>query len=210
MAPALSLLLAVAGFLWLALWRERWRLAGAVPLLAAIPIALLAPRPDILVDDKGSAAAVRGADGRYQIIGGKDAKFEVENWLRADADPRKPDATDLANGVFCDPLGCTARLADGAEVAVVRKPDALDEDCRSAAVVVTRFDPPPGCTAAAIVIDHTVLARGGAEALFRLPTGPPNEPPAKPSFRIEAAYPAIRRPYMPYLKEAEGGPGKDQ
>ena len=68
-APATALLLFVAGFLWLALWGERWRIAGIVPMLVAVPVALLAPRPDILVDAGGRTAAVRGADGRYSVIG---------------------------------------------------------------------------------------------------------------------------------------------
>ena len=209
--PALALLLAVAGFLWLTLWRERWRLAGIVPLVAALPIALLAPWPDILVDATGTAAAVRGADGRYQIIAGKDAKFEVENWLRADGDQRAVDANDLANGVACDSLGCIARLADGSEVALTRKPDALDEDCRSAAVVITRFHPPSGCAAVATVVDDATLARGGAEALYRLPAGPlAAATSAKPKFRIEASYPQNRRPFMPPVGPAAAGASGEQ
>jgi competence protein ComEC len=203
MAPSLTLLLAVAGFLWLALWRERWRFAGVVPLIAALPIALLAAQPDIIINAKGTAAAVRGGDGRYQIIGGKDAKFEMENWLRADADPRKPDAPDLANSVRCDPLGCIAKLGDGREAALVRKPDALDEDCRTAAVVVTRFMPPPGCGATATIVDKSMLARGGAVALYRLPADPDGDVSVKPGFRIEASYPETRRPFMPRLADTK-------
>ncbi len=89
--PASALLLVVAGFLWLALWRERWRLAGLVPILLAIPLALSAPRPDILIDADGRAVAVRGADGRYSIVNPKADRFAVEYWLRADADPRTVD-----------------------------------------------------------------------------------------------------------------------
>ena len=36
--------LVVAGFLWLALWGERWRLAGLVPMLAGDPDRTSAPR----------------------------------------------------------------------------------------------------------------------------------------------------------------------
>ena len=82
MAPVSALLLVVAGFLWLALWREPWRLAGLVPIAAAVPILLLAPRPDILVDESGLTAAVRDADGRYRIINTKEDRFAVETWLQ--------------------------------------------------------------------------------------------------------------------------------
>ena len=197
MIPALALLIAVAGFLWLALWRERWRFAGVPLLLAALPIALLAPQPEILVDQNGLAAAGRGSDGRFQIVG-KEDKFEVENWLRADGDPRAANAkAEAGHSAGCDALGCIGKLADGGDVALIRMPDALDEDCRTASVLITRFPPPPGCTARATVIDHETLVRGGSEALYRLPAG---ESAAAPKFRIESAYPAIHRPYMPTLE----------
>ncbi|MEX0852888.1 MAG: ComEC/Rec2 family competence protein, partial [Bauldia sp.] len=63
MAPKAALLFVAAGFLWLTLWGERWRLAGLVPIVLAVPIAVMAPRPDVLVDESGIAAAVRGEDG---------------------------------------------------------------------------------------------------------------------------------------------------
>ena len=37
MAPAGALLLVVAGLLWMSLWRERWRFAGIVPIVAGDP-----------------------------------------------------------------------------------------------------------------------------------------------------------------------------
>jgi competence protein ComEC len=42
----------------------------------------------------------------------------------------------LGEGIACDPLGCIGRLADGRLVAYVFAPDAFEEDCRRAAVVV--------------------------------------------------------------------------
>jgi competence protein ComEC len=199
MIPAFAVLVAVTGFLWLALWRERWRLAGLAPLVAALPIALLAPQPDILIDQSGSAAAVRGSGGQFQIIG-KGDKFEVENWLRADGDPRAADAKDtLSHITGCDALGCIGKLGDGREVALIRMPDALDEDCRTAAVIITRAPPPPGCGTRATVVDRDMLARGGSAALYRLPAES-LAATASPAFRIETAYPAVHRPYMPPLE----------
>jgi competence protein ComEC len=185
-APAAALALVVAGFLWLVLWRERWRLAGLAPMVLALPLALMAARPDILVDEGGSVAAVRGESGRLAILNGKGADFEVEYWLRADADARATDDPGLTEGVSCDPLGCVARL-DGAEVALVIRADAFAEDCRRSAVIVSRFAAPAGCAAHALVIDRAALARFGAHALYREGDG----------FRVETAYPAVRRPFMP-------------
>ncbi|HET7717364.1 MAG TPA: ComEC/Rec2 family competence protein [Bauldia sp.] len=196
--PAAALLLVVAGFLWLALWRERWRLLGLVPMLAAIPVALAAPQPDILIDAGGRVVAVRGGDGRYAVVNPKSNRFAAEYWLRADADPRQIE-DGVSEGVACDGLGCVARLADGTRVAVGSAPGAFADDCRLAEVVVSRFRAPPWCHDAAVVIDRNALARGGAHALYRIPAGDG----AEPGFRIETAFPeGVRRPFMPPLPSA--------
>ncbi len=192
-APAAALLLIVGGFLWLALWRERWRLVGLVPMALAVPVALAAPRPDILVDENGSVAAVRRDDGRLAVLGGKGADFEVAYWLAADADPRLPGAESLADGVACDPIGCIG-VAERGKVALVKRPEAFAEDCRLAGAVIARFDAPSGCGRHAVVVDRARLERLGAHALYREGAG----------WRIETAYPAVHRPFMPPVRDEEG------
>jgi competence protein ComEC len=178
-APLAALILVAAGFLWLTLWRERWRFAGLVPIAGALLLTSAAPRPDILVAESGRTIAVRGVDGRLHIAGGKGASFEVEAWLRADADERDAGAADLADGVGCDPWGCIATLADGSKVALVLEADAFAEDCIAAAVVVSRLPAPPGCAEEALVIDRDRLTRHGAHALRREAREPPPDPAAK-------------------------------
>ena len=196
MAPPAALVLFVAGFLWLALWRERWRLAGLLPMLLALPVALLSPRPDVLIDDSGAAVAVRSDDGRYRFIGVRGHRFEVETWLRTDGDARDNlSEAGEADGARCDPLGCTI-AAGGMLVAVGRSPAALADDCRLATVVVSRFRAPDGCAAVA-VIDWSALANGGAHALYRIAGDGP------PRFRVETAYPPLRRPFMPPVAGAQ-------
>ena len=191
MAPVSALLLVVAGFLWLAIWRERWRYLGLLPLVVAVPIAALAPHPDILIAETGTTAAIRGSDGRYRIVGLKANRFAVETWLRADADPRAVSEA-LENGVRCDPFGCVTELQDGTRVAVSLKPEALADDCRMADVIISRFSAPAFCNDAATVIDRADLRRGGAHALYRIAGKGEEE-----RFRIEIAYPPSRRPFMP-------------
>jgi competence protein ComEC len=191
--PASALLLVVVGFLWLALWGEPWRLAGVVPMLVAIPVALSAPRPDILIDADGRTAAVRGGDGRYSIVNPKADRFAAEYWLRADADPRSLD-DGVSAGVACDAVGCVTRLADGTRVATGQTPDAFEDDCRLSEVVISRYRAPLWCRDSATVIDRISLAEAGAHALYAVPEAPAGAP----RFRIETAYPlGPRRPFMP-------------
>ncbi len=192
--PLAALGLIAGGFLWLALWRERWRLAGLVPMALALPVALTAPHPDVLIDDRGITVAARGADGRYAIVNGKGESFAVDNWLRADGDGREPGDAALTATVACDALGCVAPLGrERAKVAVASSRAALEEDCRMAAVVVSRFMAPPGCRDRAVVIDGQDVARHGAHALYA--TGTTQS--GRPVFRVTTAYPDTRRPFMP-------------
>jgi competence protein ComEC len=193
--PAAALLLVVAGFLWLCLWGERWRLAGLVPMALAVPIALAADRPDIVIHPEGRSAAVRAPDGRLRIVNAKADRFAVEYWLRADADPRGLDDPGLADGVACDEAGCVAADVRGHWVALGAGAEALAEDCRRAEVLVTRQPVPSWCTAPAVVIDRAALRLGGAHAVYVTE----GEGGAEATFRIETAYPTAgpRRPFMP-------------
>jgi competence protein ComEC len=191
-SPPVALFLAVAGLFWLCLWRERWRLLGLVPIVIAVLLAGSAARPDILIDETGTAMMVRGPDGLLRFAG-RGASFEQEVWLRSDADARLPGDRSLADGVFCDPVGCTAPLGGtGGRVALATDPSALVEDCRVAIVVVTGFDAPTDC--AAMVVDRQALGRLGVHALFLEEGGG-----AGRSFRVTTARPEIRRPWMPPL-----------
>jgi competence protein ComEC len=189
--PASVLLLMVAGFLWLALWQERWRIAGLAPILVALPIAFTAVRPDILIDEDGTAVAVRASDGLLRMMVGKGAAFEVQMWLRADADVRPANAPGLKAGVACDPIGCVAHASNDAVVALTMRRVGFAEDCELAAVVVSALRAPPSCGTSAIVIDRERLDQFGAHALFLRSNG---------TFWIETAYPRVRRPFMPPLR----------
>jgi competence protein ComEC len=164
--------IAVAGILWLVIWRGRIRLVGLVPVALAVAIAPFAVRPDILVADDGRTVAVRGADGRLTVTGAKDNVFAVETWLAADADPRAARATGLADGWRCDPTGCEAEVgrpaggAPGAATVIVggRAAD-LPEDCRRAVVVVSDRVVPPACAETALLLDRAELAGVGSVAI---------------------------------------------
>jgi competence protein ComEC len=184
-APSMaSLLLAVAGFLWLTLWRERWRFAGLIPLMLAVPVAAATPHADILVNGEGSAAAVRGSDGRLRVLGSDS--FTVENWLRADGDTRRPGDPSLAAGVACDRFACVMPIPGGT-VSLVLRPEAFAEECRRATLVLSGADAPRECATHALIIDGARLRPGGAHALYRDGDG----------YRIDMAYPTARRPFMP-------------
>ena len=166
---------------WLALallsvviWRTALLRLTAVPFLAlGLAGAAWGPRDDVTVAPTGDAVAIRGADGRLGTLG-KASAFTAEQWLRADGDPRDPDALGKAAlvlpGARCDRVGCTAPLPGGGAVALVTDAAAFAEDCRRAVLVVTPLVAPVPC-ASALVLDRIALERSGAVALRRTGNG---------------------------------------
>ena len=165
MPSGASILVFIAGFLWLALMGERWRLAGLGPMAIGIMLAFTPSRPDLLVSPDGSMLAIRDAAGHYQVLARRIARFEADIWLRSDGDPRKAAELDTADGGVCDALGCIGRLADGRSIALSLDRGAFAEDCRRAALVVTPLDAPAGCQALTAVIDRAMIRTHGALAL---------------------------------------------
>ncbi|HEV2559424.1 MAG TPA: ComEC/Rec2 family competence protein [Microvirga sp.] len=137
----------------------RW--LAVLPSGAGLALAATPPRYDLFVDREGAGAAVRGRDGALVILG-KPSDFVVEQWLRADGDGRGADDAALRQAATCDPAGCVAITTGGRAVAYVTDRSALEEDCRRAAVVITRLDA-PGC-GAPLVLDRPALLRRGATA----------------------------------------------
>ena len=77
-------------------------------------------------------------------------------------------------------------------VALSLKPAAFADDCGMARVVISRFAAPTNCRDNAAVVDRADLRVGGAHALY-LEVGSDGEP----ELRVETAYPANRRAFMP-------------
>ncbi len=142
--PAAALVAFAAGGLWLALWRRPWRLCGLVPIAAAVPIALLAPQPSLVVDRWLDMAAVRAPWGIVRLAAWQRDGFVEGAWLRAlGASRREPwpeEGTGSAGGLACDRDGCILTVA-GRRVSLARTVQAALEDCSYADLVIARVGP---------------------------------------------------------------------
>jgi competence protein ComEC len=190
------ILLATAGLLVIGLLKTPLRWSGAVFVLIAIALAARAAVPDVLVAADGRTFAVRGANGRLAFHRSGSDTFAIREWLSADGDGRDVNDKALGEGIVCDPAGCIGRLADGLLVSYVFAPDAFEEDCRRAAIVVATRDPPPDC--AATVIGRKQWREQGALALYRDRNG----------FIVEPSRPlSYDRPWAPRIVRATENPG---
>jgi competence protein ComEC len=180
------LLLSTAALLVMGLLKTPLRWSGLLLAAVAIVWAARSPVPDVLVANDGRTFAVRGADGRLAFHHTGGDTFAIREWLAADADGRDIHDRGLGQGITCDASGCVGKLADGARVAYALTPDAFEDDCRLAVLVVAARAAPPGC--AAMVVDRDLWRTGGALALHRSATG----------FDIRSTRPSnLDRPWSP-------------
>jgi competence protein ComEC len=191
------LLVATAGLLVICLLRTPLRWTGAMLMALAVIMAARTPLPDVLVADDGRTFAVRGVDGRLSVHHTGGDTFATREWLAADADGRDVHDRTLGDDISCDPSGCVGRLGDGSLVAYTLAPDAFEDDCRNAALIVALLDPPPDC--AAMVVGRSDLRMHGALALRRTDSG----------FMIDSARsPIFDRPWAPAPAPRKAPPGK--
>jgi len=193
-----ALLLATMGLLLIGLLKTPLRWSGAVFVVMAAAVAARTPLPDILVAADGRTFAVRGADGRLAFHHTSGDTFAMREWLAADADGREVTDRGLGEGITCDPIGCVAKLADGRLVSYVLAPDAFEEDCLRATVIVATRDAPPDCDATAI--ERSLWRERGALALRRDGS----------SFVMESARPPnFDRPWAPRPSRRAGSASSD-
>lgn len=171
--PVAGLALITAGGLWLCLWRERWRLFALPVIAAGLVSSLWGERPDILVSDDGGLVAVRGADGALSLSSARAERYAAGIWLRregmAEPGPPWPRIGRSADGrLTCDALGCLYRK-EGQTVAILRDPQAVEEDCAGAVAIVA--ETAVRRCRAPVVVDSRALRRDGAHALFLSPAG---------------------------------------
>ena len=137
---------------------KKWAALAALAIWAASTL-----RPDVLIAGDGRGFAVRGNDGRLAIDHTGD-NFAVREWLAADADGRDVHDQSLGQGIACDPLGCIGKLPGGGLVAYALSPEAFEDDCSCATLLIaSRGDPPADCKATAI--DRALWRQRGALVL---------------------------------------------
>jgi competence protein ComEC len=158
-----ALLLMTVALLLATLFSSALRWAAVLPAAAGLAFAATPERFDIYVDREGAGAAVRTSQLRLVLLG-RPSGFVTEQWLRADGDGREAKDPSLRKGVRCDRSGCVTRLPDGRAISFVQDFGAFEEDCRRAAMVISRLRAPAHC-AAPLVIDAAVLRERGAVAV---------------------------------------------
>jgi competence protein ComEC len=189
------LILATLGLLLICLLKTPLRWSGCLFVALAVAAALRTPLPDVLVAADGRSFALRGTNGKLAFHRAGSDAFAMREWLAADADGRDVTDRGLGQGIACDPAGCIGKLADGRLVAYDVAAEAVEEDCRRAAIVVTAKEAPPDCSA--LVVGRALWRIRGALSLRR---------DGGDGFVIDAARPEnFDRPWAPRPPRTSNG-----
>lgn len=156
--PVSALALMALGGLWCVIWQRHARWWGLAPVVLGIVLAFIAPRPDMLVAPDGATVAVRGDDGLLHFLRMPKDKFAAREWLRRDGDGRDIKEAVGMPGLRCDGVGCVVGW-HGVVIAASMRPEALEEDCARASVLISAAVA-PGCKGPQVLIDQQAAAQG--------------------------------------------------
>jgi competence protein ComEC len=162
----------VAGGLWLALWRTRWRRLGWIPLVTGGCWAALTPAPDLLVTGDGRHLAVR-IGGELALL--RDRAGDYTRTMLAENGGLDGEPAFLADqpGARCTRDVCVADLHAGGRtwrLLATRSGypvawAALVAACRSADIVVSERRLPKHCVPRWLKLDAPALRRTGGVAI---------------------------------------------
>jgi competence protein ComEC len=155
----------VLGGLWLVLWQGRARIAGVVPMAAALLIWAQVQRPDAIVSPTGGLVGLMTAEGRVLSKPRGDG-FAAESWLESDGDPVPQDIAAARAGFGGGEGWLDFAVGDVRAVHLSGRgaADRVGAACAEAAIVIIAAEVagPEGCT----LLDGAALSETGAVALF--------------------------------------------
>lgn len=166
--------LAIAGMLWLMLWKTRWRWWGALPLMAGAMIMASAPIPDIMVTGDGRHLAVRLDDGRFATLRARAGDY-VRDQLN-EAAGYDADMAVLADvpGAECNADMCRWTMQRGGRPWTLLAARSryrvevgeLAAACAAADIVIADRWLPSGCAGRWLTLDRDAFDRHGGVAIY--------------------------------------------
>ncbi len=146
---------------------------AAIPMLLALALWWYSPMPDVWISESGTRIAMRDESGAWQLTDGRKMTLDFNALLRADGDTRALGGSASVAGISaCDKDACvvpslyTSRgKSTPLSLAIVKKPDAFDEECQRRDIIVSRLPIPQSCIGPALMLGDAALAEAGARFL---------------------------------------------
>lgn len=170
--PTGAFALMVAGGLWLALWRQRWRRWGLLPVTVGVVWTLATPAPDLVVTGDGRHLAVRTASG-LAMLRDRAGDYVQDTLAEGGGVDGAPALLSDAPEARCNQDLCWIERTAGERrwrVLATRSihfvPIAeFTPLCRAADVVVSDRRLPRTCRARWLTLDRPTLTRSGGVAV---------------------------------------------
>lgn len=171
--PGGAYALMVAGGLWIALWRTRWRRLGTAPLAIGAIWALATPAPDLLVTGDGRHLAIRTAAGGLALLRDRVGDYTADMLAENGGIQGLPILLSDQRDARCSRDLCLVeRVAGGRTWRILATRSAylvpaaeMIAACAQADIVVSERALPRRCTPRWLRLDRGTLARTGGVAI---------------------------------------------
>jgi competence protein ComEC len=162
---AISAVVFSAGILHICLVRGAVRWFGVAIFAVGFFLAMLTPRPDVLIERTGRNVAIRNGADELVIANPRRSRFAVERWLIADGDDASPSESAGRQGWQCAGHLCLAVVKDK-RIAFAQAEAEGKLTCPDADILVAGFPLRKACSSIPLRIDRFDVWRMGAHALF--------------------------------------------
>ena len=168
-----TLLVFMAGSLWLALWRGRARLFGLLPITVGVAMLVVTPTPDILVTRDGRDIGMVDGEGKVFALRDSPGSYAQGNIVELAGTEASPMRISDWDGARCSLDFCSLPIARGNRkwhILVARTQIRIDERqlaaaCERADIVIADRWLPRSCTPRWLKADRRYLDENGGLAL---------------------------------------------
>ena len=168
-----TLLMFLAGALWIALWRGRSRLWGFVPALIGVGMLLSTPTPDILVTRDGRDIGVVDEDGLVHVLRESKGSYARDNIVELAGTEASPILLSEWEGARCSADFCSLPITRNERtwhVLVAKTRNRIDERqlaaaCERADIVIADRWLPRSCRPKWMKADGRFLTKSGGLAI---------------------------------------------
>ena len=130
--PALVALYGL-GFACLVIGLGWMRVTGGVLIMSALTLFMVQTPPQMMITDGGVVLArFEGGGEDFAVTDRRRGRFDARVFLQRAGVSATPERAALR----CDSLGCTGRTTEGLVLAVTQSPEALEEDCVRADLII--------------------------------------------------------------------------
>lgn len=171
--PVAAFAAIVAGGLWVALWRTRWRWLGLAPFAAGLAAAVAAPAPELIVTGDGRHVAMRGPDGALRVLRERAGDYVRGILGEAGGIDGEFGSVDDSNAARCSRDLCLVTIdARGRRwtIAATRSADHLPWErmrslCGASDIAISDRRLPRGCRPRWLRLDRAMLKQTGGVAI---------------------------------------------